>query len=76
MIVRAFIFIRTTFIRTKYLTFQNLRTISTGFGKIKDQKIEIVFIIIRKFTISFQFFPIAANIYKNFRKIRTTSTTV
>ena len=36
--------ISTTFISTKYLTFQNLRTISTGFGKIKDQKIEIAFI--------------------------------
>ena len=41
------------FISTKYLTFQNLRTISTGFGKIKDQKLETAFIIIRKFTTSY-----------------------
>ena len=30
------------FISTKYITFQNLRTISTGFEKIKDQKMEKV----------------------------------
>ena len=42
---------RTTFIRTKYLTFQNFKTISTGFGKIKDQKMEITFTLIRKFTV-------------------------
>ena len=32
-----------------YWTFHNLRTISTGFGKIKDQKMDIVFILIRNF---------------------------
>ena len=32
------------------LNFQNLRTIRTGSGNIKDKKIEIVFIIIRKLT--------------------------
>ena len=42
---------RTTFIRTKYLTFQNFKTIRTGFGKIKDQKMEITFTLIRKFTV-------------------------
>ena len=42
---------RTTFIRTKYLTFQNFKTISNGFGKIKDQKMEITFTLIRKFTV-------------------------
>jgi hypothetical protein len=45
--------IRTTFIRIKYLTLQNLRTISTGVRKIKDQKIEIIFMILGKFTISY-----------------------
>ena len=40
---------RTDFKRTKYWTFHNLRTISTGFGKVKDQKMEVVFIIIRNF---------------------------
>ena len=39
----------TTFISTKYLTFQNLRTIGTGLGKIRDQRIEIVFTTIMKF---------------------------
>ena len=32
-----------------YWTFHNLRTTSTGFGKIKDQKMDIVFILIRNF---------------------------
>ena len=40
-------------IADKYLTFQNLGTISTGFGKTKDQKMETVFRIIRKFTTSY-----------------------
>ena len=40
---------RTTFIRTKYLTFKNFKTISTGFGKLNDKKMEIRFTLIRKF---------------------------
>ena len=40
-------------IADRYLTFQNLGTISTGFGKTKDQKMETVFRIVRKFTTSY-----------------------
>ena len=39
--------------RNKNLTFQNLRTIRTGFWKIKDPKMEIVPIILGKFNISY-----------------------
>ena len=42
--------IRTAF---SFITFQNLRTISTGFRKIKDQKKGIVSTILGKFTISY-----------------------
>ena len=52
MTLHAIYLIGTTFISIKYLTFQNVGTISNGFKKIKDKKMEVVFIIIRKFTIS------------------------
>ena len=38
-------------ISTKYLTFHSLKSISTGFWKLKDQKMEITFTLIRKFTV-------------------------
>ena len=41
--------IRTTFIRTKYWTFHNLRAISTWFRKVKAKKMKIVSILIRNF---------------------------
>ena len=37
--------------KDQVLNLPKLRTISTGFRKIKDQKMEIVFIIKSKFTI-------------------------
>ena len=45
--------ISTTFISTKNLNFQTLRTIGTGFGKLNDQKMKIAFIILRIFTVSY-----------------------
>ena len=41
--------------KDQVLNFPELRTISTGFGKINDQKMEIVFVIKSKFNISYLF---------------------